>query len=96
MLTAIPPTEGQPRRSPRGILHHVPSEPRRQNLEGNLIESLRRLSASGLKSITANRHDPRMLEPLKLHRVDVDPGVRDDRSSSETRQVQAGRRDLEQ
>lgn len=67
-----------------------------ENLEGNVLESLRyRRQGSELKVITANTDNPRGLGPLELYRVDIDPGERNDLSSSEKKLAEAGRSDLE-
>ena len=43
--------------------------------EGNVLESVRELDGTDeYKLITANRDNPRGLEPVELYRVDLDPG----------------------
>ncbi len=68
-----------------------------ENLEGNVLESLRYRSANAeLKVITANPGNPRGLEPVELYRVDIDPGEQKDLSSQEQRLAEAGKQQLEQ
>ena len=51
--------------------------------EGNVLESVRELNGTDeYKLITANRDNPRGLEPVELYRVDLDPGEQDNLAQS--------------
>lgn len=63
--------------------------------EGNVLESVRHLEGTDEhKLITANRGNPRGLEPVELYRVDLDPGEHDNLARSSPDQVRVSTKAL--
>jgi arylsulfatase A-like enzyme len=63
--------------------------------EGNVLESVRHLEGTDEhKLITANRGNPRGLEPVELYRVDLDPGEQDNLARSSPEQVRVSTKAL--
>ncbi|MFW2387726.1 MAG: sulfatase-like hydrolase/transferase, partial [Polyangiales bacterium] len=63
--------------------------------EGNVLESVRELDGTDeYKLITANRDNPRGLEPVELYRVDLDPAEQDNIAGSAPDEVRMATKSL--